>query len=464
MALRVEVAGFGICKTTQPYSTFVICVQQEKFEAWTVYRRFQSFCILRDQLISHHPAIASLPVFDQNNFNFEYLESFRLFLDRWLQSLTCNTYILRMQAMYQFLCIDANMPPPYLEIYWGNAMNSGGQNGGGSSNDEMEMNEMFEGDDHDDPHPDWHDVGDDDDEHNHSHHSNNGGNLNEHPPMSVFDMEKHARRSPTAKSPRNQAKKRPSNPMIHPHQMQQVYEDEIDAKDGMDIQSLSYGQAELYYDKKDDDAAMMMSNTTITRTDSGRFTPTNPSLTATNNNNNGLNSPHKQQNLQQHLIAQQQLQQQQQQKRTISLEAFKIIKLIGKGSFGKVFLVRDKASGILYAMKVLKKDYIKRKNQVEHTKTERSVLGNVRHPFIVGLNMAFQTADKLFFVLDYCSGGELFFHLGKVGRFTEDRAKFYAAQIILALEYVHSLGIIYRYVDNKKEFSCFKLTCVFSFF
>lgn len=82
--------------------------------------------------------------------------------------------------------------------------------------------------------------------------------------------------------------------------------------------------------------------------------------------------------------------------------------------------------------------------QVEHTKTERSVLGYVHHPFIVGLTMAFQTADKLFFVLDYCSGGELFFHLGKVGRFTEDRARFYAAQISLALEYVHSLDIIYR--------------------
>lgn len=57
-----------------------------------------------------------------------------------------------------------------------------------------------------------------------------------------------------------------------------------------------------------------------------------------------------------------------------------------------------------------------------------------------------QTADKLFFVLDYCGGGELFFHLGKVGRFPEERAKFYAAQITLALEYVHSLDIIYRYV------------------
>jgi serine/threonine protein kinase len=114
------------------------------------------------------------------------------------------------------------------------------------------------------------------------------------------------------------------------------------------------------------------------------------------------------------------------------------------GSFGKVFLVRDKSNNQLYAMKVLKKDYIFRKNQVEHTKTERSVLGYIHHPFIVGLTMAFQTADKLFFVLDYCSGGELFFHLGKVGQFAEPRAKFYAAQIVLALEHVHQCGVIYR--------------------
>ena len=109
-----------------------------------------------------------------------------------------------------------------------------------------------------------------------------------------------------------------------------------------------------------------------------------------------------------------------------------------------MFLVRDKSNGVLYAMKVLRKEHIIKKKQVEHTKTERSVLGYVHHPYIVGLHMSFQTADKLFFVLDYCSGGELFFHLGKVGSFSEDRARFYAAQITLALEYVHQKGVIYR--------------------
>lgn len=103
----------------------------------------------------------------------------------------------------------------------------------------------------------------------------------------------------------------------------------------------------------------------------------------------------------------------------------------------------------MFALKVLKKDNIIKRNQVEHTKTERSVLGYVRHPFIVGMNMAFQSKNKLYFVLDYCAGGELFFHLGKLGKFPEPRARFYAAEIILAISYVHSLDIIYR--DLKPE-------------
>mmetsp|Transcript_46124 Transcript_46124/g.51579 ORF Transcript_46124/g.51579 Transcript_46124/m.51579 type:complete len:678 (+) Transcript_46124:142-2175(+) len=131
------------------------------------------------------------------------------------------------------------------------------------------------------------------------------------------------------------------------------------------------------------------------------------------------------------------------------LEAFKMIKVIGKGSFGKVFLVKEIKTSQMFALKVLKKDNIIKRNQVEHTKTERSVLGYVSHPFIVGMNMAFQSRDKLYFVLDYCAGGELFFHLGKLGKFAESRSRFYAAEIILAISYVHSLDIIYR--DLKPE-------------
>jgi len=131
---------------------------------------------------------------------------------------------------------------------------------------------------------------------------------------------------------------------------------------------------------------------------------------------------------------------------------------------GKVFLVREIKTQHIYALKVLRKDNIIKRNQVEHTKTERSVLGYVKHPFIVGMNMAFQSKDKLYFVLDYCAGGELFFHLGKEGRFPEVRARLYAAEIILAISYVHSLDIIYR--DLKPEngeyyclYDCFAFVC-----
>ena len=100
-------------------------------------------------------------------------------------------------------------------------------------------------------------------------------------------------------------------------------------------------------------------------------------------------------------------------------------------------------------MKVLKKENIVKRNQVEHTRTERSVLGYVRHPFVVGLQMAFQTRDKLFFVLDYCAGGELFCHLQRLGKFAEPRARFYTAELVLALAHVHALGVVYR--DLKPE-------------
>ncbi|KAJ0408178.1 hypothetical protein ATCC90586_006488 [Pythium insidiosum] len=132
-----------------------------------------------------------------------------------------------------------------------------------------------------------------------------------------------------------------------------------------------------------------------------------------------------------------------------TLDDFELLKVIGKGSYGKVTLVRKKDQNRLYAMKSLNKSNVKRRNQVEHTKTERRVLGRAKHPFIVHLHYAFQTSHKLYFVLDYCPGGELFFHLSRMEKFEESMAKFYAAEITLALEHLHDLGVVYR--DLKPE-------------
>jgi serine/threonine protein kinase len=128
---------------------------------------------------------------------------------------------------------------------------------------------------------------------------------------------------------------------------------------------------------------------------------------------------------------------------------FETISVIGKGSYGKVVLVRKKTSGALYAMKVLKKSEIIRRKQVEHTMTERRILENIKHPFIVRMDFAFQSDSKLFFVLEYCPGGELFFYLSQIGRFKEDAARFYASNILLALQHLHSQNILYR--DLKPE-------------
>jgi len=132
-----------------------------------------------------------------------------------------------------------------------------------------------------------------------------------------------------------------------------------------------------------------------------------------------------------------------------SLEDFTLLKVVGKGSFGKVLQVRNRHTKRVYAMKQLKKSHIIKRNQVEHTKTERYVLQHLKHNFIVGLRFAFQTDRKLYMLLDYCPGGELFFHLGKAGKFTEGRARFYSSEIVLALEYLHGKNVIYR--DLKPE-------------
>ena len=137
---------------------------------------------------------------------------------------------------------------------------------------------------------------------------------------------------------------------------------------------------------------------------------------------------------------------------TLCVTDFDLLKVVGKGAFGKVMLVRKKANagaGQIYAMKVLKKSVISAKGQVEHTKSERSILCEIRHPYIVRLRFAFQSDDKLYLVTDYYNGGSLFYHLRKSRAFSEERAKFYAAELLSALDHLHQQHIIYR--DLKLE-------------
>ncbi|XP_052749573.1 RAC serine/threonine-protein kinase [Galleria mellonella] len=135
--------------------------------------------------------------------------------------------------------------------------------------------------------------------------------------------------------------------------------------------------------------------------------------------------------------------------RRITLEKFEFVKVLGKGTFGKVVLSREKGTGKLYAMKILKKNVIIQKDEVAHTITENHVLKKTKHPFLTALRYSFQTADRVCFVMEYANGGELFFHLSRERSFSEDRTRFYGAEIVSALGYLHSEGIIYR--DLKLE-------------
>ena len=128
----------------------------------------------------------------------------------------------------------------------------------------------------------------------------------------------------------------------------------------------------------------------------------------------------------------------------ISLESFTTLKVIGKGAYGKVFLVEEKGSGNIYAMKVLKKSAIIDERGKERVKTERDIIMQIRHPFIVTLHYSFQTDNKLFFILDFLNGGDLFTHITTTGKFKENRARFYTAEIVLALDHLHKNGIVYR--------------------
>lgn len=139
-------------------------------------------------------------------------------------------------------------------------------------------------------------------------------------------------------------------------------------------------------------------------------------------------------------------------KRSYGPDDFHFLRLLGKGTFGQVFQVRKKDTNRVYAMKILSKKVIVKKKEIAHTIGERNILvrtSAASSPFIVGLKFSFQTPSDLFLVTDFMSGGELFFHLQKEGRFNEDRSKFYTAELILALEHLHDNDIVYR--DLKPE-------------
>lgn len=133
----------------------------------------------------------------------------------------------------------------------------------------------------------------------------------------------------------------------------------------------------------------------------------------------------------------------------IHLEDFKVLALLGRGGYGKVLHVLCTKTNQYFAMKVLKKDEIVRRRQVARTKVERLILERANFPFITRLYYAYQTPYRLYMVIDYMQCGDLFTHLSRFGVFTEDRARIYIAEIVLALEHLHNMGIIYR--DLKPE-------------
>mmetsp|Transcript_7366 Transcript_7366/g.12380 ORF Transcript_7366/g.12380 Transcript_7366/m.12380 type:complete len:522 (+) Transcript_7366:80-1645(+) len=140
---------------------------------------------------------------------------------------------------------------------------------------------------------------------------------------------------------------------------------------------------------------------------------------------------------------------------TVSLGDFELLKVIGRGTYGKVMQVKLKGTSDIYAMKVLKKENIFARNDpkdLQHTIAERNVLAlvnNSEHPFILGLKFAFHTPAKLYYVLNFCNGGDLYYLLSRCKKFKEPQARFYAGEVFLAIQHLHGLGVIYR--DLKPE-------------